>query len=59
MDLEKHETSRHVVADGEHDDAASLRGSEDARIPRDPVPLMDLDNGLVGWDSETDPMNPL
>ena len=24
-----------------------------------PVPLMDLDQGLVGWESETDPMNPL
>ncbi|KAH8592962.1 major facilitator superfamily domain-containing protein [Bisporella sp. PMI_857] len=23
------------------------------------IPLSDLDNGIVGWDSQTDPMNPL
>jgi hypothetical protein len=28
------------------------------RIQDMDIPLMDLEKGLVGWDSETDPMNP-
>ena len=30
----------------------------DSPIQREPVPLMELERGLVGWESLTDPMNP-
>jgi hypothetical protein len=32
--------------------------STDDSIRNGDLPLMDLDKGLVGWDSQDDPMNP-
>ncbi|KAK4221972.1 fluconazole resistance protein 1 [Podospora fimiseda] len=29
------------------------------RIPFDPIPITDLDAGIIGWDSQTDPSMPL
>ncbi|KAF2671612.1 MFS general substrate transporter [Microthyrium microscopicum] len=42
------------------DEASKSESSleESLPIPSDNVPLMDLDNGLVGWDSLTDTANP-
>lgn len=64
MDIEKQDSGHCAAGGGQLSEAngrISMTASsldDNVRIPRQDVPLMDLDNGLVGWESTTDSMNP-
>ncbi|KAL2754393.1 hypothetical protein ACRALDRAFT_1081448 [Sodiomyces alcalophilus JCM 7366] len=50
----------HTTARSRRSIASSRRTrGDDARVAPDPIPLTDLDKGLVGWDSQDDPDMPL
>lgn len=40
------------------DQSDTIRSNGNQQIPEEPLSLMDLENGRVGWESATDPMNP-
>jgi hypothetical protein len=64
MDLEKKEKSNYDGDSGQpcdYKDESSIYAvplEDGAQIPGPELPLMDLNKGLVGWESRTDPMNP-
>lgn len=48
------------ASSADHDEEKAEAAKETNRaIHRPPPPLMDLDKGLVGWDSESDSSNPM
>ena len=52
------EKGSNAVPLNEDIDAAPEEKESSAQIQRPPPPLMDLDKGLVGWESEDDQENP-
>jgi hypothetical protein len=62
MDVEAQrrvESLKHNGGTTEPKSTGNSSTEEVQKIPGPKTPLMDLDGGLVGWESETDPMNPL